>query len=197
MRNHAQVTTWESTRDSTANSYYGAFGRNTVQDAAVSGGSSRFFVNSTSIRYDDANWAEVGWRWAGGESRARLFAAWSVHGDWDYQTFDTFVTGTNHSFETRRNSSGTLWWNWYADGSSFLAKELALGHGTVVAQQERYNACDTVDESHWWYLQRAYAIGSFSNWENQVKGYMNDPDYCVRIISNTEFETPRESSSYC
>ena len=189
---------WESTKDATSTKYYGAYGYATVQDASVQAGSTSFFVNSTSIRYNDDEWAEVGWRWAGDESNARAFVAWSKRGKWGFETFQTLATGTHHYFETRRQSNSSTQWNWYVDGVLKKSLELPrLKSGVVVAQQERYNVCDNVTESHWWSLRRMNSGGSYSWWDDLVEDYTNDPDYCVHKISNTEFKTPKTGNPNC
>ena len=189
---------WESTRDATSSTYYGAYGYSTVQDASVQVGSTSFFVNSTSIQFDSDHWAEVGWRWAGDESSARAFVAWSNDGNWDFETFQTLGTGTNHYFETRRHSNSSDRWYWYVDGVLKKSLELPdLDFGRVVAQQERYNVCDNVDESHLWTLKRMNSGGSYSSWSNLVEYNTGDPDYCVHEISNTEFKTPKTGNPNC
>lgn len=189
---------WETTRDATSDRYYGAYGHSRVQDASVQVGSTSFFVNSTSIRFNNDNWVEVGWRWAGDESSARAFVAWKDDGDVDFETFQTLPTGTSHYFETRRNSASPEWWHWYADGTLKKSLEMSLlRYGVVIAQQERYEVCDNVDESHWWSLRRMNSGGSYSWWGDLAEDYANDPDYCIHEISNTEFKTPKISSPNC
>ena len=189
---------WESTRDATSTKYYGAFGDSTVQDASVQVGSTSFFVNSTSIQRSSLDWVEIGWRWAGDESSARAFVAWSKNGTWGFETFQTLATGTNHYFETRRQSSSSDQWNWYVDGVFKKSLELPrLNYGKVVAQQERYNVCDNVDESHLWSLRRMNSGGSYSWWGDLVEFNTGDPDYCIHEISNTEFKTPKTGNPNC
>ncbi len=189
---------WESAKDATSSEYYGAYGHSRVQDASVQVGSTSFFVNSTSIRYNNDNWAEVGWRWAGDESNARAFVAWSDNGTWGFQTFQTLATGTSHYFQARKQSTGSDQWYWYVDGTLKKSLELSLlQYGEVVAQQERYNVCDNVDESHWWGLRRMDSNASFSLWGDLIEDYTWDPDYCVHEISNSEFKTPKIGSSNC
>ena len=189
---------WESAKDASSTMYYGAYGDSIVQDASVQVGSTSFFVNSTSIRFDDDEWAEVGWRWAGDESSARAFVAWSKDGNWDFETFQTLATGTDHYFETRRQSSSSDQWNWYVDGVFKKSLELPdLDFGVVVAQQERYYVCDNVDESHWWSLRRMNSGGSYSWWGDLDEDVSSDPDYCIHEISNTEFKTPKTGNPNC
>ena len=189
---------WEATRDATSTRYYGAYGSSTVQDASVQVGSTSFFVNSTSIQRSSRDWIEVGWRWAGDESSARAFVAWSKNGTWRFETFQTLGTGTNHSFITRRHSDSSDWWYGYVDGALKKSLELPrLKYGKVVAQQERYKVCDNVTESHWWGLRRMNSQGSFSSWGNLVEFSTGDPDYCIHEISNTEFKTPKTGNPNC
>lgn len=189
---------WESTWDATSTKYYGAYGDATVQDASVQVGSTSFFVNSTSIQRNNRDWVEVGWRWAGDESSARAFVAWSANGNWGFETFQTLATGTDHYFETRRQSSSSDQWNWYVDGVFKKSLQLPrLKYGKVVAQQERYNVCDNVDESHWWSLRRMNSGGSYSWWGDLVEFNTGDPDYCIHEISNTEFKTPKTGNPNC
>lgn len=189
---------WESTRDATSTMYYGAAGYSTVQDASVQVGSTSFFVNSTSIQFNSDHWMEVGWRWAGDESSARAFVAWSENGTWSFETFQPLATGRSHLFETRRHSVSSDRWHGYVDGVRKKSLELPhLKYGKVVAQQERYEVCDNVDESHLWSLRRMNSQGSFSSWGDMVVQNTADPDYCIHEISNTEFKTPKTGNPNC
>ena len=189
---------WEATRDATSTRYYGAYGYSTVQDASVQVGSTSFFVNSTSIQFNSDHWMEVGWRWAGDESSARAFVAWSEDGNWEFETFQALATGWDYSFKTRRHSDSSDRWHGYVDGVLKKSLELPdLDYGKVVAQQERYKVCDNVDESHWWSLRRMNSQGSFSSWGDLVEFDTGDPDYCIHEISNTEFKTPKTGNPNC
>ena len=188
---------WSAANDDTANTYYGAYGSNTTQDASVTGSSNNFFVNSTWIRYDAENYAEVGWIWRGGWTSPKAFAAWNDQGNEGNQSFNTLTVDTDHYFETRRQSSSSTTWYWYADGSLKRSGILSQGHGTVGAQQERNNACDNPDESHWWLLQRMATFSTYTDWGDLDLWTEDDPDYCLNEISDTEFKVEKGSGSSC
>ena len=188
---------WSAVKDATADDYYGAYGASRVQDAAVTGSENHFFVNSTWVQYDGRNWAEVGWIWRGGWSSPREMAVWSSNGNWYVQYFDTLTTGASQSFEVRRDSDSSRIWKWYAGGDLKKSLWLLMRDGIAGAQQERNDACDNTDESHWWNLKRMETIGTRSNWGDMVIFREDDPDYCINEISNTEFKVKKGSGKSC
>ena len=76
-------------------------------------------------------------------------------------------------------------------------EDLLLGHGDAGAQQERNNACDTPDESHWWSLKRRATISTPSDWVDLESWLEDDPDYCLNEISNTEFKVKKGPGTSC
>ncbi len=188
---------WSAVEDETLNAYYGAYGANRIQDASVEGSDDKFFVNSTWVVYNADNFAEVGWIWRGGWNGPREMTVWATDGDWDVDYHDTLTVGTSQSFETRRVSSSGSVWKWYAGGDLKKTKTLDMGHGNVGAQQERNYACDNVEESHWWGLQRMKSIGTRSDWEDMNITQESDPDYCIDSLSDTAFKVRKGSGTSC
>ena len=149
------------------------------------------------IQYDSNNYAEVGWWWRGGWTSPKVLVVWSDRGDWDSESFNTLTVNSTHWFKVRRSSASSMTWKWYADGSLKKSRTLSLGHGAVSAQQERNNACDNPDESHWWGRMRMSTIPTYTDWGDLDLRIENDPDYCLDEVSNTEFKVKKGAGSTC
>ncbi len=188
---------WSAANDDSGSGFYGASGTSKVQFTPVPGNSSKFFVNSTWIQYDADHYAEVGWIWRGGWGSPKMMAVWSEYGNWDVEYFNTLSVNGSYSFAVRRMSTTSHQWKWYLGNSVKKTEDLIMGHGDAGAQQERYNACDTPDESHWWSLKRRAAISTLTSWEDLEIWREDDPDYCLNEISNTEFKVKKGSGTSC
>ena len=188
---------WSEANDDTGRGFYGASGTSKVQDASVTGSSDNFFVNSTWVQYNEDNYAEVGWIWRGGWSDPKMMAVWSERGTWDVEYFNTLSVDGSYSFEVRRPSTSSRQWKWYLGNSLKKTRELSIGHGYVGAQQERNNACDNPDESHWWALKKRETTDTLTDWGDLEIWLETDPDYCLHEISNTQFKVKKGSGSSC
>lgn len=188
---------WAAVQDGSGN-YYGAKGWNSTQDAQVTGSVNNFFVNSTWVRKDSNNYAEIGWTWHGGWSSPKVFVTAKEDGNPTFHKhYQSLGVYTGHLYRTNVLPA-TYTWVFYVDGTKLPDDQnLNFTNGTTGAQQERYYACDNPNISHWWSLERADSGANFSAWTSLVKHRDDDPDYCLDRISDTEFYVRRVGSPSC
>lgn len=176
--------------------HYGSKGSSSAQNAQVTGSSNNFFVNSTFVYKDSSNYAEVGWTWHGGDTAPQFFYTSNKNGVVNHGHGVTIGVGSSHTYRTNVLPN-SFTWVFYGDSTQLTSRSLSFTNAKPGAQQERNNACDTPDISHWWSLQRSNSNANFSSWTSLSKRQDNDPDYCLDKVSQTEFYVRRTGSSAC